>query len=197
MRELPHAMVPKVMKAADLLAQQGLDGTKMGDIASITGVPKATLYYYFAGKEDVLAFLFRQLLGEVGDAVRAAVDAPGTAAERLRGVLRAHLGIFARRYAASRALQFDLGRAARIPDIRAATDTAFVDPVTTLLADGSADGSLRPVTDARATALAILGAVTTTGLNAFGGRPATRTRRRTIDRTAEMLSSLVLDGLRP
>jgi AcrR family transcriptional regulator len=196
MRELPAVMVAKVMKAADLLAQQGLDGTKMDDIASVTGVPKATLYYYFAGKEDVLAFLFRQLLGEVGDAVRAAVDAPGTAAERLRALLRAHLAIFASRYEASRALQFDLGRAARIPDIQAATDAAFVDPVTALLTEGSADGSLRAVTDPRATALAILGAVTSTGLNAFGRRGG-RSRSPKVDRTAEMLSSLVLDGLRP
>ncbi len=184
-------MVPKIMRAADLLAKQGLDGTKMDDIATVTGVPKATLYYYFEGKEDVLAFLFRQLLAEVGDAVRAAVATPGTAAERLHAVLRAHLAIFAARYSASRVLQFDLGRAARIPDIRAATDTSFVDPVAALLVEGSADGSIRPVADARATALAILGAVTTTGLNAFGRPTAGKVKKNT-----EMLSSLLLDGLR-
>ncbi len=38
----------------------------MEDLAEVTGVPKATLYYYFEGKEAILAHLFGQFLAELG-----------------------------------------------------------------------------------------------------------------------------------
>ena len=92
MRRLPPGMREKVLAAAELFAEAGLDGTKMEDVAAATGVPKATLYYYFDGKGDILAFLFVEILDELGRAVAGAVAGDGTAAERLRAVVLAHLG---------------------------------------------------------------------------------------------------------
>ncbi len=145
MRTLPEGMREKVLGAAALFADFGLDATKMEDVAAATGVPKATLYYHFAGKEDILAFLFSEILDEVARAVDAAVAADGDAATRLRAVVVAHLEVFERFPAASRALQFDLGRAARIPLIVERTEAAFLGPIRALLDEGAADGSLRAV----------------------------------------------------
>src|SRR6187551_2339934 len=114
MRELPNGMREKLLNAAQLFADQGLDATKMEEIAATTGVPKATLYYYFKSKEDILAFLFAEILDEVGRAIDSALQTGGTAADRLRAAILAHLRVFEEYPAASRALQFDLGRAARI-----------------------------------------------------------------------------------
>ena len=144
MRPLPAAMREKVLAAAELFADRGLDATKMEDIAAATGVPKATLYYYFEGKEDILAFLFNEILDEVGRAIEEAVSAEGTAAERLRAAIVAHLRVFEAFPAASRALQFDLGRAARTPLIDERIEAAFRGPVRRLLDEGAEDGSLRP-----------------------------------------------------
>ena len=47
LRTLPDGMREKVLVAAELFAEFGLDATKMEDVAAATGVPKATLYYYF------------------------------------------------------------------------------------------------------------------------------------------------------
>ena len=160
-------MREKVMAAAELIANFGLDAAKMEDIAAATGVPKATLYYYFEGKEDILAFLFAEVLDELDRAVSAALQRPGTARERLRAAIDAHLRVYETYPAASRALQFDLGRAARMPVIAERTDAAFLDPVRRLLDEGAADGSLRPLEHPRLVATAILGAVTTVGLNAL------------------------------
>src|SRR3954463_2655028 len=102
------------MDAAELLATNGLDDTKTEDIATATGIPKATLYYYFSGKEEILTFLFEHVLGEVERAVAEAVDGEGTAAERLQAVVVAHLRVFAALPMPSLALQLDLGRAARL-----------------------------------------------------------------------------------
>jgi AcrR family transcriptional regulator len=183
-------MREKVLVAAELFAEFGLDATKMEDVAAATGVPKATLYYYFEGKEDILAFLFVHVLDQLGRAVGGALRTGGTAAERLRAVVCAHLGVIESFPAASRALQFDLGRAARSPMIAARTEAAFVEPVGALLVEGARDGSLRPVAHPRLVATAILGAVTTTGLNAL-----TPAAKRPLERVADDLATFVLSGV--
>ena len=192
MRTLPAGMREKVLGAAELIADRGLDATKMEDIAAATGVPKATLYYYFEGKEDILAFLFAEILDEVAAAVEHAVEADDTAADRLRALLVAHLRIFERYPAASRALQFDLGRAARTPEINERIESAFRAPLRQLLEAGAADGSLRPVEHPGLVATAVLGAVTTVGINAIALGP-----RRSADDVAEDLVPFVLQGVEP
>ena len=154
MRALPPDMRDKVMRAATLFAGSGLDGTKMEEVAAATGVPKATLYYYFEGKEDILAFLFNEILDEVARAIDGALRHGGTAADRLRAAIEAHLRVFEEYPAASRALQFDLGRAARTPHIDERIEAAFRGPVRRLLEEGAADGSLSPVARPRLVAIA-------------------------------------------
>lgn len=191
LRPLPTQMRAKVLAAAELFAEHGLDATKMDDIAVATGIPKATLYYYFEGKEDILSFLFTEILDEVGAVVTAVISADGDAAARLAAGIRAHLGVFVAFPHASRALQFDLGRAARLPLIAQRVDEAFVGPVRDLLVLGAQDGTLRPFAHPRLTATAILGAVTTTGLNALTGP-----QPRSLDDVGDELVDLVLSGVR-
>ncbi len=183
-------MRQKVLVAAELFAEHGLDATKMEDIAAATGVPKATLYYYFDGKEEILTFLFTEILDEVATAITGALATSGSAADRLAAAILAHLRVFERFPMASRALQFDLGRAARIPLIAHRVDAAFVEPVHTLLIEGAADGSLRPTDHPRLAALGILGAVTTTAINTLTVPPVHPT-----DAVATELVSLVLSGV--
>lgn len=190
MRTLPDEMREKVLAAAELFAEHGLDGTKMEEIAGATGVPKATLYYHFDGKEAILAYLFHEVLDEVARAIDGALRADGTAAERLRAAVIAHLRVIEAFPAASRALQFDLGRAARIPLIDDRIESAFRAPVRQLLDEGAADGSLRAVDHPRVVAVAILGAVTTVGINAisFGAT-------RPLEDIADDLLGFVLRGV--
>ena len=190
MRPLPAGMREKVLAAAELFAEAGLDATKMEDIAAATGVPKATLYYYFEGKEDILAFLFNEILDEVGRAIDEALQASGTAADRLRAAITAHLRVFQDFPAASRALQFDLGRAARIPHIDERIEAAYRGPVRQLLEEGARDGSLRAVEHPRLVAVAILGAVTTVGINAITLGPP-----RPLDSIADDVIGFVLHGV--
>jgi TetR/AcrR family transcriptional regulator len=189
MRPLPPPMRSKMLGAADLFADLGLDATKMEDVAAATGVPKATLYYYFEGKEDILSFLFAEILDEVAEAIRGATETKGDAAERLSRAIEAHLGVFERFPTASRALQFDLGRAARMPHIAERVKSAFVEPVHDLLVEGARDGSLRQLGDPWLVATAILGAITTTGINFLTVDP-----KRKRARVARDLIGFVLTG---
>ncbi len=192
MRELPVGMRDKLLLAAGLLAERGLDSTKIEDIAGATGIPKATLYYYFDGKEDILRFLFSEILGKLNAAIHSAVSADTDAASRLRAAIAAHLDVFVSFPAASLALQRDLGRAARMPEIVSQSRAAFIKPVHDLLLEGALDGSLRKVDEPWVVATAILGAVTATGINFFV-TPDPRLRK---VRAAE-LSEFLLAGVSP
>jgi TetR/AcrR family transcriptional regulator len=191
-RPVPTSIAQRLTPAAELFADRGLDQTKIEDVADATGIAKATLYYYFSGKEDILAFLLRDTLVSVTDAVAIAAAADGTARERLIGVLAAQLEVMAEQPAVCRALIADLGRAGRIPDIAQAIVDAFYTPVERLLREGAAEGSLRTVDDPLATAVAIFGAVTISGLShlVLAGGIA-------VDQVANRLTELLLVGLDP
>jgi AcrR family transcriptional regulator len=164
-RAVPISIAQRLTPAAELFADRGLDQTKIEDVADATGVPKATLYYYFSGKEDLLAFLLRDTLAAMADAVAIAADGDGDGRHRLRCVLTAQLEVMAEQPAVCRALIADLGRAGRIPDIAQALADAFYRPVERLLREGAEEGSLRAVDNPTAAAVAIFGAVTMSGLS--------------------------------
>jgi TetR/AcrR family transcriptional regulator len=160
-RVVPEGIAERLEPAATVFADHGFDHTRIEDVAEATGIARATLYYYFAGKEDILAWLLRLMLEEMAAAVAEAAASPGTAQDRMEAVVRAKIAVMARHPATCRALMADLGRAGRIPDIAAAIQAAFHQPVRRLLAEGEADGTLRPVGDPETAASAVYGAVTT------------------------------------
>jgi AcrR family transcriptional regulator len=189
-RSIPPEISANVMAAADLIADQGLDGTKSEEIAAVAGISKATLYYYFDGKEAVLSHIFVVLLDALGAAVHQAARGPGDAMHRLHRVVEGHLGIIADFPKAARALHFDLGRAARLPEIDEKTRNSYIDPVSAILEDGAADGTIRRLRQPRLSAMALLAATTTaailaTSLDGIGD----------LNGVEEMISELVLDGL--
>lgn len=142
MRKIPAQISERLPVAAELFAERGLNDTKIEDVAATTGIAKATLYYYFAGKEEILAFLLEDVLQHVAHEVTAIVEAGGSAAQRLHAVISAQLRVMAQRPAVCRALIGELGRAARMPVIADMIGTAYFEPVETLLRAGAADGSL-------------------------------------------------------
>jgi AcrR family transcriptional regulator len=192
MRPVPRTTAAKVMAAPELIADRGLDDTKIDDLATATRVPKPTLYYYFEGKEEILSYIFGVVLDAVGDAVAAGMVRQGTAAERLARVVARHLEVFATYPKASQAPHFDLGRATRRPELAARIETSYVDPVAQLLWEGAEEGTLRGVVDPRLTAVAILGATSTAAIHVLAIDD-----RSSLDELLEVLVPLVLDGLRP
>ena len=190
MRPLPRSIAAKLVKAADLIAERGLDQTKIEDLAQVTSTPKATLYYYFTGKEEILVFLLRDLLEQVALAVGKASDSAGTARDRLSAVVRAQLDVMAAQPSVWRALVADLGRAGRLPEIAAGIANAYYRPVQRLLDEGADDGSLRAVEDSTATAMAIFGAATVVALHHLMAG-----RRLDPAALARQINELVLEGV--
>jgi AcrR family transcriptional regulator len=167
-----------------------LDQTKIEELAEATGIAKATLYYYFSGKEEILVFLLRDLLTEVADVVAIAAEVDGTGRDRLAAVVRAQLEVMGERPSLWRALMADLGRAGRMPDIAEGLAAGYYAPVRRMLEEGAADGSLRVVEDAEATAMAIFGAATVVGLHYLMAGQALD-----VERLAAQVTEFVLRGV--
>lgn len=74
--------------AARVFRRRGIAAAGMREIAGQAGLSPGNLYHYFSGKDEILLFCQERTL----ERMLAAVDAArGTATERLRAVLRAHV----------------------------------------------------------------------------------------------------------
>ncbi|HEX4705278.1 MAG TPA: helix-turn-helix domain-containing protein [Pseudonocardiaceae bacterium] len=60
--------------ALELFAEQGYEKTSLREIAERLGVTKAALYYHFPTKDDIVASLFDDFLGEVDQIIDWAGD---------------------------------------------------------------------------------------------------------------------------
>lgn len=159
MRSVPAQIAIKLHQALPLIAGQGLEQTKIDEIADTTGVPKATLYYYFSGKEEILAFLFEDMLTAIADEAKVAMGADGSAAEKVAAVVRTQINLLVRNRDLSAALVGDLGRITRSEALVASLQAAFYEPIETLLREGVADGSLRDTGNPVVASMAVVGPV--------------------------------------
>lgn len=76
--------------AGDLVSQRGLLALTMSQIATATGIGRATLYKYFSDVEKVLeAWHHQQVTAHLAE-LTALGDRPGPPADRLRSVLEAY-----------------------------------------------------------------------------------------------------------
>src|SRR3546814_712792 len=120
-RQGPPGLADKLTSAAGGVAV-AFDDIRMEDIASASGIPRATLYYYFAGKDDVLAFLLRSMLDDLQVSVDTALEVRGDTRARLRAVMRAQFGHLAANPAAAQLLIMNLCRAGRVGTIASGID---------------------------------------------------------------------------
>ncbi|GAA0317639.1 TetR/AcrR family transcriptional regulator [Streptomyces polychromogenes] len=87
----------QVLEAAvRLLSREGYAGCSVAAIAAEAGISTGSVYQSFSGKSELAAALFRTLVAREVEAVTAAADRPGTAAQRVAAAVETF---------ASRALQ--------------------------------------------------------------------------------------------
>ena len=189
MRPVPDEMVAKLRRASETFASLGYDAARMEDLAKVTGIPTSTMYYYFAGKHQVLAFLVRDYLDNLAAAIAGVVEEAQDANRRLAALVRAHLGVMAAQPHTCQILLSELGRIGRLPDMAEAVQSAVHRPLQKILADGVADGSFRPL-DAETTTSTIYGAVTMTALHHLVAGTSFEPAR-----LAEEILAVVLEGI--
>lgn len=77
------------MAAESLFMRGGIEATTMNDIAKEAGYSKATLYVYFADKEEIVSFLVLKSMKTLHSHISEAVDGQATAKEKYQKICRA------------------------------------------------------------------------------------------------------------
>lgn len=76
--------VPQIIDAAvQVFSHHGIDGANMSQIADVAGISKATIYHYFASKDEVIVALVKRVFSLDRIAVDQLQNGLGTLRDRL------------------------------------------------------------------------------------------------------------------
>jgi AcrR family transcriptional regulator len=146
-----------IAAAVELVRTRGYGGCTVAAVASRAGIASGTVYNHFAGKTDLLAEVFRAVVGREVDAVRTAVASGGTIVERTVAVIET----FAFRALKAPRLAYALLAEPVDPvvdGLRLEFRTAFRDVIAASVEQGIRDGELPPQ-NAQIVAAALVGAI--------------------------------------
>ena len=79
-----------LLSALELFSSKGYDATSVREICEAAGITKPTLYHFYGSKEGVYRALVDGALDDFRRAITRAMQAPGSAVERLQRVGRAY-----------------------------------------------------------------------------------------------------------
>lgn len=150
--------------AATLFKEHGYNRTTLGDIATAVGADRASLYYYFGSKEEVLDALVTHLVIANTEAAEKIRDSEGTAPQKLRQLIVDLLVSFAANYPMLYVyLQSNLSqttgkRAAWAQQMRE-VNHRWEGAIEAIVAQGIDEGTLRPLADPRILANGVMGVV--------------------------------------
>ena len=157
MKRIPEDNAGKLLAASDQLEGTNLD-VSIDDVARMADIPRATLYYYFSGKDDLIGFFLSDKLKRASVAVQKAIASEGTAVERLERTLSSVMQAMAEHPALCTEMPAAIKDAGKFEDVVNGADRLMLAPFRELLIEGKTTGGLA-VTDVKTTTIALIGAV--------------------------------------
>ncbi|MBF9033760.1 TetR family transcriptional regulator [Rhodobacterales bacterium HKCCE2091] len=123
---------------------RGFHATNLDDVARRLKVTKPTIYHYFSSKEEILFECVRRGLAAIRDVAETAQAAGGRGADRLEALMREYALVMTRDFGmcVSRTPDAQLGPESRRKFRALKRDIHAI--LQGVIADGMADGSLRP-----------------------------------------------------
>jgi AcrR family transcriptional regulator len=146
--EVAEKRTAQIIEAAiAVFAEKGFDGATMEDIADVVGINKATVYLYFDSKDALIQAIAETIFAQEVADLRAIVDAPGSAAERLAAYYQALIADEAQVLPLMPILYEFYALGLRRADVRAVI-SSFIKQIThllsTIILDGIAGGEIAP-----------------------------------------------------
>jgi AcrR family transcriptional regulator len=142
MKQPPEDLAQKLIEASNQFVGTGLN-LSIDEVAKAADVPRATLYYYFSGKDDLVNFYLSYKLDSMSEAMQKAAASEGTVVERLDRCIRAVLHSMAAQPALCTELPEALRRAKdNFSEVALKADAVMRQPIRDLLIEGAANGEL-------------------------------------------------------
>jgi TetR/AcrR family transcriptional regulator len=153
----PAELARRLVGASEEILRPGRE-LRLEDVAALIGSARATLYYYFSGRDDLIGFLLQEHVTAASAAIETAMTAGQAPTARLRAAVTALTGFLGREPGVCAGLLSFAGASDGLGPVLAAKDALLVTPLREILADGAAAGELSAGDPADA-ANAILGAI--------------------------------------
>ena len=157
MKKPPEDLAAKLLAASDQFQGTGLD-VSIDDVAKAADVPRATLYYYFSGKDDLVSFFINDKLERVSTAIAKASAAEGTVVDRLRTVIKSVVAAMAEYPGLCIELPQAVSQSGRFDEVATTAERVVSAPLRELLIEGRATGELA-VPDLTTATVALAGAI--------------------------------------
>jgi AcrR family transcriptional regulator len=160
MRRPPSKLVQRLLSVSEEVLRPD-PALRLEDIAALIGSARATLYYHFSGRDDLVAFLLEEHLRVAAETIELAVTTtrPTTRPPvvQLRSAITALVGFLGRQPGVCAGLLSFAGATGRLGTLMAAKDAHLATPLQKLLDEGAATDQFT-ISDSRDAANAILGA---------------------------------------
>lgn len=153
----PPDLAQRLVDASEEVLRPGRE-MRLEDVAALVGSARATLYYYFSGRDDLIAFLLQEHVTAAAESVSAAADPGQVPGARLRAAVTALAGFLGRHPGVCAGLLSFAGAAGQLRSVMAAKDDMLAAPLQAILGEGAAAGEFS-IADATDAANAILGAI--------------------------------------
>ncbi len=157
MKKVPEDLAAKLYAHGDRFLAEGSE-VRLDQVAEIVEVPRATLYYYFSGKDDLVSFLMTEKMARVATEVEKARSQDGAAIDRFAGALRASVCELGANPALCLNLMLAVGRMEAMAEVMFAADRAVMAPLRELLIEARAVGDV-DVADIDVTVSALMGGI--------------------------------------
>ncbi len=158
MKKLPEDLANKLLDASHQMPEGSGFDVSVDEVARMADIPRATLYYYFSGKDDLVEFYLNDLMDRTRTAIQKAAASEGTTAERLATVMTAVIGAFAEYPRMCLELPGAIKAGQDHAVLMANMDRSVMAPFREVLIEGRGAGELS-FTDVEVAADAIMGAL--------------------------------------
>ncbi len=158
MKKLPEDLANKLLDASHQIPEGSGFDISVDEIARIAEIPRATLYYYLSGKDDLVEFYLNDMMDRTRAAIQKAAASEGTSADRLAQVMTAVIGAFAEYPKMCLELPGAIKSSQEHAALMANMDRSVMAPFREVLIEGRANGELT-FTDVDVAADAIMGAL--------------------------------------
>jgi TetR/AcrR family fatty acid metabolism transcriptional regulator len=185
--------------AVRVFAEKGYHGCRIADVARGAGVAYGLVYHYFQNKDELLESVFAEQWAILLAALQAIQAGPGTASEKIAGVLGFVFDVFKTAPTAVRVLILEVARTPKVLRAGSTPETFFsaVRILAEVVRSGQEAGELRDDIEPVVAATGLLGALemTVTGLVVGLVRPLGPPEEQ-VDVVKGQLVAMVLAGLR-
>jgi TetR/AcrR family transcriptional regulator len=156
MRRPPSKLVERLVGVSEQVLRPD-PALRLEDIAALIGSARATLYYHFSGRDDLVAFLLEENLRVAAETIELAVTTPRPPVVQLRSAITALVGFLGGQPGVCAGLLSFAGATGRLGTLMAAKDAKLATPLRNILDEGAATDQFT-FSDSRDAANAILGA---------------------------------------